>query len=439
MEPLGLFSLLAAAAMVAAVALGIRQHRAQHAASERWRELAGQLETEMNAREQAEVGREQAEASLRRAQTMDAVGQLTAGVAHDFNNLLQAVRSGFVLLQKKRSPESTREIVEVGLQAVDRGARLVRQLMVFARREKLTLAPVALGPLVANMGDLLQSAAGPGVRIEAEIDGDLDPAMADATQTELAILNLVINARDAMDAADPITPGTYVVLSVRDTGTGMAPEVLERALEPFFTTKPVCKGTGLGLSMVHGLLAQSGGGVRIESEPGRGTTVNLYLPRATAAPPRQRNAAAHDAPQAKADAAEMATILLVDDDSLARLMTATGLREAGHTVLEARDAPDGLTTLRRHPEIDLLVTDYAMPGMNGVQLAKSVQAERPSLPIIMITGQTAETQEDLEQVADTVLRKPFHTADLDAQIRNAMHARTSLRNALRNGGGTSIE
>jgi signal transduction histidine kinase len=441
MGQLGLFSALAAGALLLATALALRQQRAQQAATKRWREVAGRLEAEM-------ASRERAEAAVRRAQTLNALGQLTAGVAHDFNNLLQAVQGAFVLLRRERPPESREVILDSGLQAVERGAKLVRQLMVFARSERLEPCSVDLRALIAGMGDLLEKAAGPGVRIAVEMAQDLGPVMVDPTQAELAVLNLALNARDALEevgggtltisaanlrvgggadeAADGafglVAPGDYVALSVGDTGPGMPPAVAERALEPFFTTKPVGRGTGLGLSMVHAFATQSGGGVRILSAAGRGTTVRLYLPRAgaDAAPPPE---AAAEAEAGAATAGERAHVLLVDDDALGRLMTATLLREAGHEVMEARDAEEALAMLRQHPRIDVLVTDYSMPGMTGAQLAEAVRAD---LPVIMITGFAGAMPEDLDRAAAAVLRKPFSGNELDACIRAARRVAASL-------------
>ncbi len=441
---LGLFSALAAAALIMATGLAIRQQRLQQATSQRWQESVNSLQAEMAAREKAE-------AALRRTQTLDAIGQLTAGVAHDFNNLLQAIRSAFVLLRKKRSPESAEAILQSGLQAMDRGAALVRQLMIFARREKLEPCPVDLRSLVGHMGDLLVNAVGPGMQIAVEIDQDVEQVMVDPTQTEVAILNLVFNARDAMENLKNgtitiaarnllvmkaeqggvfIVPGVYVVLSVEDTGIGMPSAIAERASEAFFTTKPVGKGTGLGLSMVHGFVSQSGGEMRIDSEPGRGTKVSLYLPSAAGDDRPQHETTLHvDVPPLE-DNKGTGTVLLVDDDSLGRLMTATELREAGHLVLEARNGEEGLAVLREHGGIDMLVTDYAMPGMNGAALAIAVRHERPDMPVVVITGFASALPEDVQHVADAVLMKPYSVHDLDLRIRAAIAARASRKDAV---------
>jgi nitrogen-specific signal transduction histidine kinase/CheY-like chemotaxis protein len=375
--------------------------------------------------------REQAEAALRRAQTLEAVGQLTAGVAHDFNNLLQAIRSGLYLLTP-RVPETSRKVLDASLQAVERGAKLVRQLMVFSRREALQPRPVDPRALIAGVGELLQKAVGAPVAIETAIAPDVAAAMIDATQAELAMLNLAINARDAMPQGGTLTigarnarleeplgaalPGDYVVLSVGDTGTGMPPEVLDRVLEPFFTTKAVGKGTGLGLSMVHGFVTQSGGEMRIESRPGTGTTISLWLPRAVvAAEPEERPTAL----PRTAVTGRGCSLLLVDDDALARLATAAALREMGHEVAEARDGEEALIVLGQRPDLRLMVTDYAMPQMNGAELTLVARRRRPDLVVIMITGYAAGLPGGKPPGVRALLRKPFRMEELDAAMRDA--------------------
>jgi CheY-like chemotaxis protein len=281
--------------------------------------------------------------------------------------------------------------------------------------------------LVSGMGELLQKAVGAPIRIEVALSRDLAPAMVDPTQAELAILNLAINARDAMpyggtlaisasnathDGGGRLAAGDYVVVSVADSGTGMAPEVLERVLEPFFTTKPVGKGSGLGLSMVHGFVTQSGGELRIESAPGRGTKVSLWLPRALSAPEPETAS-----PPAIAAALGGMRVLLVDDDALARMATAGALRALGHAVLEARDAEEALLLLRERQDIALLVTDFAMPQMNGAALVQEARRVRPGMESIMITGFAAALPAERPAGLRAVLRKPFHVEELDALIR----------------------
>ncbi|MFC7474811.1 ATP-binding protein [Dankookia sp. GCM10030260] len=424
MTLLGLYTVLAAAALLGMALMTVRQYREQRLDSGRWREMAERLAAES-------ARRELAEAALRRAQTLEAVGQLTAGVAHDFNNLLQAIRSGLFLLAP-RVPESSRKVLDASLQAVERGAKLVRQLMVFSRREALQPRPVDPRALVAGVGELLQKAVGAPVAIQTEIAPDVGAAMIDPTQAELAMLNLTINARDAMPQGGTLTigarnarldaplgaaaAGEYVVLSVGDTGTGMPPEVLDRVLEPFFTTKAVGKGTGLGLSMVHGFVTQSGGEMQIESRPGAGTTVSLWLPRAT-------RAAEAEAPPVALPRAMVAgpgcSLLLVDDDALARLATAAALREMGHEVAEARDGEEALIVLGQRPDLRLMVTDYAMPQMNGAELTLAARRRRPGLPVIMITGYAAGLPGGKPPGVRMLLRKPFRMEELDAAVRDA--------------------
>jgi two-component system NtrC family sensor kinase len=425
MRLLGAYTVLAATALLGMALMAVRKYREQRSASGRWREIADRLAAES-------ARREQAEAALRRAQTLEAVGQLTAGVAHDFNNLLQAIRSGLYLLSP-RVPESSRKVLDASLQAVDRGAKLVRQLMVFSRREALEPRPVDVRALIAGVGELLQKAVGAPVAIETAIDPDIAPALVDPTQAELAMLNLAINARDAMPQGGTLTigarnaslaepqgaapAGDYVVLSVSDTGMGMPPEVLERVLEPFFTTKAVGKGTGLGLSMVHGFVTQSGGDLRIESRPGRGTVVSLWLPRAQAAPAPETQPAGPATPPEVAGLG--CSLLLVDDDALARLATAAALRELGHEVAEARDGEEALIVLGQRRDLRVMVTDYAMPQMNGAELALVARRGRPDLTVIMITGYAAGLPGGKPPGVLKLLQKPFRMEELDAAVRDA--------------------
>lgn len=415
----GAYALLAALALSGLSWIALRQYRAQLAASRRWQETASRLSVEMTARETAEE-------ALRQSQKMEAVGQITGGVAHDFNNLLQAIASNLHILSGK-VPADARRFTEASMQAVERGSELVRQMMAFARRQSLEPRPVDVATLIAGMGTLLQKAVGDTVRIEVELQRHLDPVLVDATQTELAILNLAINARDAMAGGGRIAiaarnvavaasgdgrirPGDYVMLSVTDTGCGMTAETLARAFDPFFTTKEVGKGTGLGLSMVHGFINQSGGAVDIASQPGRGTTVSLYLPKSLVAPEAERRR------PAAAPAAGGKVVLLVDDDALGRMSTALALRELGYQVHEARDGEEALTVLARRAGIELMVTDYAMPGMTGVDLAAAVRASFPAMPVIMITGYAAESFDRIELGLAAILRKPVRIAELTRHI-----------------------
>lgn len=416
-----IYTMLSVTALVGMTGMAMRLVMTERAAARRWQEQADRLAGEMAAREKAE-------AALRQSQKMEAIGQITGGLAHDFNNLLQAMTSGLYILSAKAS-EEVRPVADATMQAVERGAKLVRQLMAFSRRQSLEPQPVDVRTLVAGMGDLLQKAVGDTVRIEVEIQPGIPAVMVDPTQTELAILNLAINARDAMKGSGRITiaartvevlltderklkPGRYIVLSVADTGCGMAPEVLNQAFDPFFTTKERGKGTGLGLSMVHGFASQSGGTAEIESRPGHGATVSLYLPETDAVPrPDRRRAIAAAAPEAGA------SVLLVDDEALARMGIAAALREIGYTVHEARDGEEALEQMAALGPLDLMITDYAMPGMSGTELIEAVRQSRPDLKVIMITGNAAFSFDETACGVSAILRKPFRVEELAERMR----------------------
>ncbi|WP_245302381.1 hybrid sensor histidine kinase/response regulator [Bradyrhizobium sp. LTSP885] len=324
------------------------------------------------------AARERAQEQLRHAQKMEAIGQLTGGVAHDFNNLLMAVMGNLDLL-RKRMPKDPRlhRLVEGALQGAERGASLTQRLLAFARQQDLRAVPVDLGALVRDMSDLLERSLGPRIALRLDIPEALPPACVDTNQLELAILNLAINARDAMPdggsieiklvawqaKSDPsLRPGNYLKLSVVDTGTGMAPDVLKRAIEPFFSSKPVGKGTGLGLSMAHGLAVQLGGALQLASTVGQGTTATLVLPVATAAPELESPVPA--AQKVK----RSAVILFVDDDPLIAMSTTEMLEDLGHRVIGANSGLRALEILRSDQPIDLMMTDHMMPGMSGIEL-----------------------------------------------------------------------
>ena len=388
--------------------------------------------------------RERVEETLRRMQRLEAVGQLTSGVAHDFNNLLTVVLGNTAFVK--------RGILAAGLDgkllerldhvrtAAERGATLTAQLLAFSRRQRLEARPVDLNATVANMQDLLRTSVGSRVRVGAALDPSLRPALVDPTQIELVLLNLAINARDAMQGGgslsvetanvrlgEPRRPeeppaGEYVMVAVADTGCGMPPEVAAKAFEPFFTTKPVGKGSGLGLAQVYGFAKQSGGGVSIESAPGRGTTVRVYLPSAAA------SAAGGEALGPDGDgragapgrAARPAHILLVDDDNAVREVTASALRDLGHTVMEADGGLPALDILNRPSQrVDLLVVDFAMPGMNGVEVARGARTARPGLPVLFITGYA-----DLSALAgtgeDRIVQKPFREEELAWKVARCL-------------------
>ncbi|KAA2233422.1 PAS domain-containing protein [Salinarimonas soli] len=379
------------------------------------------------------TGQVVAEAALRQAQKMEAVGQLTGGIAHDFNNLLGAVVGAFDLIRRKPDdPHRIRRYAEAGLEAAERGAKLTGQLLAFSRAQRIELKPLVATDLVQGMGDLLARTLGPQVRLRFDLKGD-GAVLSDPTQLEMALLNLAINARDAMpdggdlvigtrlhrsDGEGELKAGEYVELSAADTGSGMPPEVVARAFDPFFTTKGVGKGTGLGLSQVYGIARQAGGTVRIDSRPGAGTTVRLYLPRTSAPVPRPGEPAA----DAAAPGGGTATILVVDDDPDIRRMLVASLEALGYRAIEARDGPEGLAALDAGTP-DLMMVDFAMPGMNGAEVARTARERRPTLPIVFASGY-ADTAA-IEAVAGpdaVILRKPFRVDELQAVIAGALRA-----------------
>ncbi|WP_424140707.1 PAS domain S-box protein [Roseomonas chloroacetimidivorans] len=383
----------------------------------RWFGTFTDIEDMVQAREVLARGREELEAlvaartaeltaaeeTLRQAQKMEAVGQLTGGIAHDFNNMLQGVAGGLDMARRRIEEGRTAEAgryLDASRTAVGRAAGLTRRLLAFARRQRLDRKAVDADGLVAGMADLIRRTMGPAIGVELRLRDGAGSVLCDPNELESALLNLCINARDAMPQGGRLTigtanvglsaadlrreeaePGRYVALSVADTGTGMPPEVLERVFEPFFTTKPLGEGTGLGLSQIYGFVRQSGGLVRIESAPGAGTTVRLLLPLhdvAAAAEARDEPPPPH--------AASQATVLLVDDEEGVRCPAADRLRDMGHVVLEAADGPEALRVLAL-ARPDLLVTDVGLPnGMNGRQVAEVAREQQPGLPVLFITG-----------------------------------------------------
>jgi PAS domain S-box-containing protein len=381
---------------------------------------------------QAEL--EKAQEALRQSQKMEAMGSLTGGVAHDFNNLLTPIIGSLdMLVRKGVGSERERRLIDGALQAAERAKTLVQRLLAFARRQPLQPTAVDVRRLIDGMVGLLGSTLGPTIDIRVDLAGDLPPAKADPNQLEMALLNLAVNARDAMPEGGELTiaarresvrghhpsgvrPGHYVRLCVGDTGIGMDEATLRRAAEPFFSTKGVGKGTGLGLSMVHGLAAQLGGGLSIESAPGRGTMIELWLPISSTV--------ADDGEQASAPVAAVIArgiALLVDDEELVRMSTAGMLDDLGYDVVEASSAEDALSLLRTGLEPSLVVTDHLMPGMSGAQLARELKTERPGLPVLIVSGY-AEAEGIDPDIAR--LTKPFRNAELAERIA-AMFPATS--------------
>jgi PAS domain S-box-containing protein len=369
---------------------------------------------------------------LRQAQKMEALGQLTGGIAHDFNNLLTVVVGGLDIISKRVEDERLLRYATSALSAAERGARLTGQLLAFSRVQRLEVRPTYVAPLIDEMRPLLRNVLGPGIEKKFDLDPHLMPVMADPTQLEVAVLNLAINARDAMPTGGTLTfssrrrrilddpelePGNYIELSIGDTGAGMEPEVLARAFEPFFTTKEVGKGTGLGLSMVYGMARQSGGTARIESEPGVGTTVKIFFRRAGRSADVQTGG---EYAGAKASIKRSAAkILVIDDDDDVRRFVVSGLEEYGHEVIEADSGQEGIARFIE-TDPDLVILDFLMPGMSGAEVASHILATKPGQRLLFVSGYS-ET-DAIRKVAPNaeILAKPFRAAVLDEAVRDAL-------------------
>ena len=376
---------------------------------------------------QLELAREQ----LFQAQKMEAIGQLTGGIAHDFNNLLMAVLGSLELVSKRLpDDDKAQRLIDNAVQGAERGISLTRRMLAFARRQDLKIGSVDLKDTVDGMIELLTPTLGPLVSIQNWVSPELPAAKTDQGQFETALLNLVVNARDAMPAGGTITIGAsekdireagtglargrYVCVTVTDTGEGMNAETLARAVEPFFTTKGVGKGTGLGLSMVHGLAEQSGGKLSLSSSPGLGTTAELWLPIATG------EIAAAPEPQHLADRSigGVLHVIAVDDDPLVLMNTAAMLEDLGHIVTEARSGAEAIAHIRSGVPVDLVVTDHAMPQMTGSELVQLLRAERPGLPIVLATGYAELPRGSVVDVPK--LSKPFRQQELADALRMAL-------------------
>jgi len=381
--------------------------------------------------EQRTREREAALAQVHEMQKMESLGQLTGGVAHDFNNLLMAVLGNLSLLKKRLPPDNPAitRLIDGAIQGAERGATLTKRMLAFARRQELKPETVELRALIEGMADMLRRTLGPTIGIEITFEPDLPPIRVDPNQFELALLNLVLNARDAMRDGGQVNivacreraatglpelgTGEFVCVLVADTGAGMDEATLKRASEPFFTTKGVGKGTGLGLSMVHGLAAQSGGAMQISSRSGAGTTVRLWLPVDGSA---LRQAAPKVEPHPQHE--RRCRVLVVDDDPLISASTAAMLEDLGHVVIEASSAARALEVLRIGPRIDLVITDQAMPGMTGLELARQVRQAWPGTPVILASGYA-----DLPDSADVPvprLAKPYQQAELATCIATVL-------------------
>ena len=393
---------------------------------------------------QAIAERELAEAALRQSQKMEAIGQLTGGIAHDFNNLLAGITGSLDLIKLRVSQGRSADVeryVSVAYGAAQRAAALTHRLLAFSRRQTLLPKNTDVHVLIAEMEELIRRTVGPAIELKVELNAQAATCMVDSAQVENSLLNLCINARDALGEGGLISittcnqqldekpgpdpewvPGNYLAISVADNGTGMSPEVLSRVFEPFFTTKEVGAGTGLGLSMVYGFIKQSGGQIQIQSEPGQGTCVCLLLPCHAAAPE------VIDAPQEQASvepAAAGETILVVDDEPTVRVFVAEALTHLGYTVIEAADSQAGLQLLRSDTPIDLLVTDIGLPGgMDGRQMASAGRAFRPDLPIVFMTGYAEPAGDGQARLDGSMawMHKPFPLEALTSNVRALLGA-----------------
>ena len=386
---------------------------------------------------EAELALERAREALFQSQKLDAIGQLTGGVAHDFNNLLMVILTSLELIRRRvADDEGLIRLVNNAMQGARRGATLTQRMLAFARRQELKPVAVDVAALVLGMRDLLERSLGPTIHLETEFPDELRSVLIDANQLELAILNLAVNARDAMpqggtlrmfaqlesvaEGSDSLAAGSYVRLSIVDSGFGMDADTLAHATEPFFTTKGAGKGTGLGLPMVHGLAAQSGGRLRLASTVGVGTTVELWLPAA------QTDAGAADC-AADEDAARAPSMLIVavDDDALVLEGTISMLQDLGHRVLPASSGPQALDVVMNEPGVSLVITDQMMPGMTGADLIERLAAVRPRIPAILATG-FGEVPPDLDRMA-LRLSKPYDQNQLAAAIRRVFASSVSRR------------
>ncbi|HEV2609160.1 MAG TPA: ATP-binding protein [Noviherbaspirillum sp.] len=406
-------------------ALGQLNETLESRIQERTAELA-----QVNDRLMKEIGeRERTQMALLQAQKMEAVGQLTGGIAHDFNNLLNVILGNVDLIDRLATDERVKKMAGTIRKATQRGAKLTSQLLAFSRNQNLDLKPVELPTVLEGVKDMLSASLGAGIKIDFDCPAQMPRALADFNQLELAVLNLAINAKDAMPnggtlaiRADVRTaeggllpPGQYAVVSVSDTGTGISPDILSKVFDPFFTTKAVGKGTGLGLSQVYGIARQSGGIARIDSELGRGTTVEVWLPL------EPELAATNTAPASPAGIrrGEQARILVVEDDAAVRQFMVDSLEILGYRVTQAEDGFAGLKRLEMDNP-DLLIADFLMPGMNGAELVAKAHALRPDLPVIVATGYFDMQALDKVIGSSFILRKPFQLGDLATSVRYAL-------------------
>ncbi len=443
---------LAATSLKSTVRAAIRGRRRQRQAEHyllQLKQLADTLERRVEERTQQLldankrlrdeiVERERTEVALRQAQKMEAVGQLTGGIAHDFNNLLMAIIGNLELIARRVEDERIQRYVRNAMHGAQRGAKLVGQLLAFSRKQHLTPEPVDVNELVGTVAEMLSRTLGASIRVDVVTQKDLWPALVDSTQLELMLLNLAINARDAMPQGGLLTietsvlhgvpeelrtdlkAGEYVCIAVKDTGTGMPPDVLARAFDPFFTTKEPGKGTGLGLSQVYGFARQSGGTAKIESEVGRGTVVRILLPKSTEAVVGSDDRQP-DTPGARA----REHILVVDDDASVLETTRSMLDDLGYQAIAA-DTLDAALTAMSDRQIDLAIVDLAMPGVSGLDVGRELQRRKPGLPVVYCSGYPDLIEQTSKRLdGGTLLSKPFSSRDLSIKLEATLRSKVN--------------
>ncbi|MCO8313651.1 ATP-binding protein [Pseudomonas mandelii] len=431
--------------LISLVTTALRGRRRQYEARDRLIDLSqselrlqNTLETLEQQVEERTAQLRHNEEVLRQSQKMEAVGQLTGGIAHDFNNMLTGIIGSLELLRRRLARGRTEDLdslIDLGVTSANRAAGLTHRLLAFSRRQSLDSKPVQINTLVVSMDELLQRSINESIHLEMQLDEQLWVAEADPNQLESALLNLVLNARDAMpdggkllvktsnqhldtvftEAHSNLKPGDYIVLSVTDTGYGMPQSTINRAFDPFFTTKPIGQGTGLGLSMIYGFSKQSGGHVSIHSEVGKGTTVSLFLPRFSGELVQDTRIDAQLAPYAR----NGETVLIVEDDPAVRVLVSAVLSELGYAFVEAGDADSAVPILNSGQRIDLLISDVGLPGMNGRQLAEIGRQYRPDLKVLFITGyaEHAAVRGGFLDPGMQMITKPFTFDLLTAKVR----------------------
>ena len=378
--------------------------------------------------------RRRAEEMLRQSQKMEAIGQLTGGIAHDFNNLLTAIIGNLDMIRTRiTGNERLQRMADNALEAARKGAKLSSQLLAFSRSQRMDVQPVDLTQLLSGMSGLLSQSVGTSVHVDVRIDDDARFVVSDANQLELALLNLAVNARDAMPAGGTLIvraqrvkvveghlkPGAYVELSVQDTGSGMTEEVRRRAIEPFYTTKPIGQGTGLGLSQVYGTARESGGTLTIDSEPGRGTLVCLILPASAALSERVDEVIEAAPAQQGERSPEQTRVLIVDDDRLVRRFMSDSLRSLNYQVVDAEGGAQALATMERE-RFDLLLVDFAMPGLNGAEVARAARERQPGIKVLMVSGYADSDAVEAALGSARQLRKPFDLTELGAAVAETL-------------------